>query len=127
MRDSSDIKPTMPNVEVKEVLEQTDKAMIFNRLMRIPEDYETLGVSISSEADGITFEIRLPDYDMGDIRGIKTKAQETGFITVKELMRLQKAGFNRPMEVPPKPTPEDPHILKERARQTMFVGQPRSI
>lgn len=113
--------------EVKEVLEVTDKAMIMNRLMRIPDDYDVLGFSITSEADGISFKIRLPDYDMGEIRAIKVKSQETGFISVDELMQLQKAGFNRPREVPPKPRPKDRSILRERGRQRMFEGEPRSI
>jgi len=69
-----------------------------------------------SEGDGITFKIRLPDYDMGEIRAIQAKAHETGFIRVDELMRLQKAGFNKPREVPQKPTPKDRHVLRERAR-----------
>ena len=64
---------------------------------------------------------------MGEIRAIQTKAQETGFITVDELMRVQKAGFNRPREVPPKPRPKDGSILRERGRQRMFQGEPRSI
>jgi hypothetical protein len=113
--------------EIKQVYEPSDKARIFNRLLRIPEDYDTLGVSITSEADGITFKIRLPDYDMGEIRAIQAKAQETGFITADELIRLQKAGFRRPREVPLKPTPKDQHILRERGRQRMFQGEPRSI
>jgi hypothetical protein len=70
-------------------------------LIRIPQDYDIIGFSITSETDGITFKIRLPDYDMGEIRAIKDKARETGFITVSELIELQKAGFNRPIDVPP--------------------------
>jgi hypothetical protein len=61
---------------------------------------------------------------MGEMRAIQHKQEETGFITVDELVRLQKAGFNRPREVPPKPQPKDRGILKERARQRMFVGEP---
>lgn len=75
------------NIEelTKEVTEPTDKARIFNRLLRIPEGYDVLGVSITSEADGITFKIRLPDYDMGELRAVQHKQRETGFITVQEL------------------------------------------
>ena len=56
------------------------------------------------------------------MRAIQYKQEETGFITADELMRLQNAGFNRPREVPPKPQPKDRRILRERARQRMFVG-----
>lgn len=112
-------------VEEKEIPQPTDKAMLFNRLLRIPEDYDVLGYSISSERDGIVMKIRLPDFDMGEVRAIQAKARETGFISVDELMRLQKAGFNRPKEVPPKPAPKD-RGRKERARQRMFQGESRS-
>lgn len=120
---------TCGNVEVeeKEVLQPSEKAMIFNRLLRIPEDYDILGFSISSEPDGISFKVRLPNYDMGEIRAIQTKAEKTDFITVGELMQLQKAGFNRPGEVPPKPTPKDSRTLREKSRQRAFEGEPRSI
>jgi len=100
--------------------------MIFNRLLRIQEDYDLVNMTVSSLPNEIVFRARLPDCDMGEIRAIQTKAKETGFIRVDELMRLQKAGFKRPREVPPKPTPKDRRRLRERAMQRMFVGEPRS-
>jgi len=109
------------------VYDISDKARIFNRLMRIPEDYDVLGASIRSEPQGISFKIELPDSDMGEIRAIQAKAMETGFITVDELMHLQKAGFKRPGEVPAKPQPSDRRRLKEKARQRTFQGEPRPI
>jgi hypothetical protein len=100
--------------------------MIFNRLLRIQEDYDILEMSISCLPNEIVFRARLPDFDMGEIRAIQTKAQETGFIRADELVKLQKAGYRRPLDVPPRPTPKDRRRLKERARQRMFVGEPRS-
>jgi hypothetical protein len=114
-------------IETKTVYEPTDKAMIFNRLLRIQEDYDILEMSISSLPNEIIFRARLPDFDMGEIRAIQTKAKETGFIRASELMKLQKAGFKRPVDVPPRPQPKDRRRLKERARQRMFVGEPRSL
>jgi hypothetical protein len=84
-------------------------------------------MSISSLPNEIVFRTRLPDFDMGEIRAIQTKAQETGFIRADELIKLQKEGFKRPTDVPPKPIPKDRRRLKERARQKMFVGEPRSL
>jgi hypothetical protein len=101
--------------------------MIFNRLLRIQEDYDVLGATVSSLPNEIVFRVRLPDFDMGEIRAIQARAEETGFIRVDELMKLQKAGFKRPREIPPKPTPKDRRRLRERARLQMFVGEPRSI
>jgi len=60
---------------------------------------------------------------MGEVRAIQYKQQETGFITADELIRLQKAGFNRLKEVPPKPQPKSSRILRERAGQRMFEGE----
>jgi hypothetical protein len=84
-------------------------------------------MSISSLPNEIVFCARLPDFDMGEIRAIQTKAQETGFIRASQLMKLQKAGFKRSLDVPPRPTPKDRRRLKERARQKMFIGEPRSL
>ena len=50
---------------------------------------------------------------LSEMRAIQCKQEETGFITADELMRLQKAGFNRPRDVPPKPQPKDRRILRE--------------
>ena len=66
--------------------------MIAKRLLRIPEDYDVLGYRLNSDAEGVSIKIKVPDFDMGEMRAIQHKQQETGFITVDELIRLQKAG-----------------------------------
>ena len=114
-------------IETKTVYEPTDKAMMFNRLLGMQEDYDILEMSISSLPNEIVFRARLPDCDMGEIRAIQAKAQETGFIRASELMKLQKAGFKKPLDVPARPMPKVRRHLKERARQKMFVGEPKSI
>jgi len=113
-------------IETKTIYEPTDKAMIFNRLLKLAEDYDVLKMSIESRPDEILLRIKLPNFDMGEIRAIKSKAEQTGFIRVDELMRLQKAGFQRPVEVSPKPQPRDRRTLRERARERMFLSEPRS-
>ncbi|GEM_PF-773423 len=114
-------------VEKKEIVEPTDKTRIFRRLQSIAEDYDIISMKIESLPNEIVFRIQLPDFNMGEIRAIKAKATEIGFIKVSELMKLQKAGYHRVVEVPPKPQPKDKHVLRQRARQRMFVGEPRSI
>jgi hypothetical protein len=111
----------------KEVTEPTDKQRIFNRLLRLSEDYDIQTLNIESKTNELVLRVRLPDFDMSEVRAVQYKQQETGFITVQELMKLRKAGFNRPREVPMKPQPNDKRTLRERARQSMFVGEPRSI
>lgn len=90
--------------------------------MRIQDDYDILRMKIESRPDEILFRVELPDFDMGDMRAIQAKAEQTGFIRIDELMKLQKAGLRRPVEVPPKPTPRDRLTLRERSRERMFLG-----
>ena len=113
--------------EIKEVSEPTDKTKIVKRLLSIQDDYELLGFTLSSESNVISIRIRLPDFDMGEIRAIQHKQQETGFITVDELMKVQRTGYQRPTGVPPKPQPHDNATLRQRARQRAFAGDPRPI
>lgn len=113
--------------EVKQIFEPTDKLRIILRLLRLPADYDFVKLDLSSRADEILVRIRVPDFDTSELRAIQTKQKETGFVTVAELMQLQKAGFRRPSDVPPKPHPSDRGVQKERARQRMFSGEPRPI
>lgn len=110
------------NIEkvTKEVAEPTDKQRIFNRLLRLSEDYDIQTINIESKANELVLRVKLPDFDMSELRAVQYKQQETGFITADELMLLQKAGYSRPREVPPKPHPEDKRVLRERAKQRMF-------
>jgi hypothetical protein len=116
-----------PDEEVKQVYEPTDRIRIINRLLNLSRDYDFISVSLSSQPNEIVVRIQVPDFDPSELRSIQTKQQETGFINVGELMQLQKAGFRRPSDVPPKPQPKDRRTLRERARQRMFQGEPRSI
>lgn len=113
--------------EIKQVYVPTDKTRIVNRLLRLGDDYDLRSVKIESSPDEIILRVKLPDFDMSELRSVQYKQQETGFITAEELMLLQKAGFRRSSDVPPKPQPKDRRILRERARQKMFQGEPRSM
>jgi hypothetical protein len=120
---------TCTNVEeeIKQIFEPTDKLRIINRPLRLPEDYDFITVQFSSLPNEVLVSIQFPDFDPSEMRAIQTKQRETGFINVNELIELQKAGFIRPKDVPPKPQPKDNTTLKARARQRMFEGEPRSI
>ncbi len=89
--------------EVKEIPEPTDKTKIVKRLLSIKEDYDVLGFTLNSEPNVISIKIRLPDFDMAELRAIQCKQRETGFITADELIKVQRAGYQRPTVVPPKP------------------------
>ena len=111
--------------EVKETVQPTERTMIVKRLLSLPEDYDVLGFTLSSEANVISIKIRLPDYDMGELRAIQYKRQETGFITVDELIKVQRASYKQPTAVPPKPQPRDMATLRKNEKQSAFAGDPR--
>jgi hypothetical protein len=94
-------------------------------LLSIPDDYDVLGFTLSSESDGVSIKFRLPDFDMGELRAIQFKQRKTGFITVEELNKVQRAGYKQPKAVPPKPQPRDVATLRKRERQQAFAGGPR--
>jgi hypothetical protein len=112
--------------ENKAITEPSDKLRIIWRLMRLSEDYEGIKTSIESIPDGIILRVWVPDFDMSEVRAVQNKQEETGFITVEELTKLQRAGFRRIRDVPPNPMPHSLRRYKERQRQKMFVGDPRS-
>jgi hypothetical protein len=111
--------------EVKETVQPTERTMIVKQLLSLPEDYDVLGFTLSSEANVISIKIRLPDYDMGELRAIQYKQQETGFITVDELIKVQRASYKQPTAVPPKPQPRDMATLRKNEKQRAFAGDPR--
>jgi len=108
--------------EIKETPVPTDKAKIMKRLLSIQDDYDVLGFTLSSESDGVSIKFRLPDFDMGELRAIQWKQRETGFITVEELIKVQRAGYKHPKAVP-----RDVATLQKRERQQAFAGEPRRI
>jgi len=111
--------------EVKQVPVPTDRLKIIRRFLSLSDDYDVLGLKVEARPDELVFRVRLPDFDMGELRAIQWKQQEIGFITVDELMRVQRAGYRRPSTVPAKPQPRDVATLRTRERQQAFAGGPR--
>ena len=103
----------------------SDRIKIIRRFLSLSDDYDLLGLEIEGRADELVFRVRLPDFDMGEMRAIQYKQQETGFITADELMKVQRAGYKQPAAVPPKPQPRDLATLRKREKQRAFAGGPR--
>ena len=112
-------------VEAKEVPLPTDRMKIIHRFLSLSDDYDLLGLEIEGKPDELVLHIRFPDFDMGEMRMIQYKQQETGFITAEELMKVQRAGYQRPVAVPPKPQPSHVATFRKRERQQAFAGGPR--
>jgi len=111
-------------IEAKEVAIPTDRLKIIRRFLSLSEEYDLLGLKVEATADELVFRLRLPDFDMGEMRAIRYKQQETGFITADELLQLQKAGFSRSREVPPAPEPRDSATIRERAKRRVLEPKP---
>ena len=103
----------------------SDRVKIIRRFLSLQDDYDLLGLEVEAKADELLFRVRLPDYDMGEMRAIQHKQRETGFITVDELIRVQRAGYKHPAAIPPKPQPHDAATLRKRERQLAFAGDSR--
>jgi len=108
--------------EIKETSVPTEKTKLLKRLLSLQEDYELLGFALSVEPDVISIKLRVPRFDMGELRAIQWRQRETGFITVEELMKVQRAGYQRPTHVPAKPEPRDVATLRKQERQRAFAG-----
>jgi len=111
--------------EVKQVPVPTDRLKIIRRFLSLGDDYDVLGLKVEARPDELVFRVRLPDFDMGELRAIQWKQQETGFISCDELMRVQRAGYKRPSVVPAKSQPRDVATLRKRERQQGFSREPR--
>jgi hypothetical protein len=113
--------------DVKEVAVPTDRLKIIRRFLSLSNDYDLMGLKVETRANELVFRVRLPDFDMGEMRAIQFKQQETGFITVEELMKVKRAGYGTPREVPPRPEPRDSAAIRERARQRAFGPKPCEV
>ena len=112
--------------EAKEIPVPTDRTKLIRRLLSLSDDYDVVGIHLTSEPNVISVRIRLPDFDLGELRAIQWKQCETGFITADELMRVQKAGYKQPTAIPPK-QPRNVATLRKMQRQRAFTGECRPI
>lgn len=108
--------------ESKEVTLPSDRIKLIARFLRLKDDYDILGMQIQSTPDELVLRLKLPEFDLGEMRAIQYKQRETGFITVDELMRVQRGGYKRPAAVPPRPQPTDVATLRKREKQRAFAG-----
>jgi hypothetical protein len=109
-------------VETKEVPVPTDRIKLIRRFLSLSDDYDISGLEIQSLPDELVLHVRFPNFDMNEMRAIQFKQEETGFITVAELMKVRGAGYKRPGAVPPKPEPKDVATLRKKERQQAFAG-----
>ena len=105
----------------------TDRIKIIRRFLSLSDDYDLLGLQIEGRADELVFHVRLPDFDMGEMRAIQYKQQETGFITADELMKVQRAGYKRPAAVPPAASTSRRGNVAEERKAACFCRMSQTI
>jgi hypothetical protein len=57
--------------ESKEVALPSDRVKIIRRFLSLSDDYDLLGLKIEGRGDELVFRVRLPDFDMGEMRAIQ--------------------------------------------------------
>jgi hypothetical protein len=100
----------------KEIPIPTEKAMLVKLLMSLSEKYELAGSSISVEAREVRAVFRFPEHDLPKLRAIAENWADRGYITAKDLLKLEKAGMRDVAKIPPKWAPSKRELRAEAMR-----------
>jgi hypothetical protein len=100
----------------KEIPIPTEKAMLVKLLMSLSEKYELEGTTISVEPREIRAIFRFPEHDLPKLRAIAENWADPGYITAKDLLKLEKAGMRDVAKIPPKWAPLKRELRAEAMR-----------
>jgi hypothetical protein len=89
-------------IVVKEIPIPTEKTKLVKPLMSLSEKYELQGSTISVEAREVRAVFRFPEHDLPKLRAIAESWADRGYITAKDLLKLEKAGMRDVAKIPPK-------------------------
>jgi hypothetical protein len=92
-------------VIVKEIPIPTEKTMLVKLLMSLSEKYELEGARISVDYREVRAVFTFPEHDLPKLREIANDWAERGYITVKHLLMLEKAGMAYVAKIPPRWAP----------------------
>jgi hypothetical protein len=73
--------------------------------MSLSEKYELQGSAISVEAREVRAIFRFPEHDLPKLRAIAENWADRGYITAKDLLKLEKAGMRDVAKLPPRWAP----------------------
>ena len=79
--------------------------MLVKLLMPLSEKYELEGTTITVDHREVRAVFRFPEHDLPKLRAIAENSSDRGYITAKDLLRLEKAGMRDVGKIPPKWAP----------------------
>jgi len=100
----------------KEVPIPTEKAMLVKLLMSMSEKYELEGIRITVGFREVQAIFRFPEHDLPKLRAIAENWSDRGYITAKDLLKLEKAGMRDVAKIPPKWAPSKRELRAEAMR-----------
>jgi len=100
----------------KEIPIPTEKAMLVKLLMSLSEKYELEGTTISVGLREVRAVFRFPEHDLPKLRAIAENWSDRGYITAKDLLKLEKAGMRDVAKIPPKWAPSKRELRAEAMR-----------
>jgi hypothetical protein len=106
-------------VIVKEIPIPTEQTKLVKLLMSLSEKYELQGSTISVEAREVRAVFRFPEHDLPKLRAIAENWADRGYITAKDLLKLEKAGMRDVAKIPPKWAPSK-RERREEAMKNIF-------
>jgi hypothetical protein len=92
-------------VIVKEIPIPTEKTMLVKLLMSLSEKYELQGTRISVSYREVRAIFTFPEHDLPKLREIANNWAERGYVTAKDLLKLEKAGMRDVAKIPPRWAP----------------------
>lgn len=81
--------------------------MLLKLLMSLSEKYELAGTTITVDHREVRAVFRFPEHDLRKLREIAENWADRGYITAKNLLRLEKAGMRDVAKIPPKWAPQN--------------------
>jgi len=100
----------------KEVPYPTEKAMLVKLLMSMSEKYELEGTRITVGFREVRAVFRFPEHDLPKLRAIAENWSDRGYITAKNLLKLERAGVRDAGKIPPKWAPSKRELRAEAMR-----------
>jgi hypothetical protein len=103
-------------VIVKEIPIPTEKTMLVKLLMSLNEKYELDSATISVDYREVRAVFRFPEHDLPKLRAIAENWADRGYITAKDLLKLEKAGMRDVAKIPPRWAPTKRQLRAEAMR-----------
>jgi hypothetical protein len=100
-------------VIVKEIPIPTEKAMLVKLLMSLSEKYELDGTTVSVDYREVRAVFCFPEHDLRKLREIAENWADRGYITAKNLLKLETARMRDVAKIPPRWAPSKRELSAE--------------